>query len=95
MRCQREQSSACGLAFKGQYELEHGAYTKGADCLQLLYWRFSRTSGLGRAWNALGVVLRIVLQVHSDGASFAPSAKDLGADTFIVQLWSFGIASTI
>jgi hypothetical protein len=95
MRCQREQSSACGLAFKDQYELEHGAYTKGADCLRLLYWEFLWTAGFERTWNALGVVLRIVLQVRSDGASFAPSAKDLGADTFIVQLWSFGIASTI
>ena len=95
MRCQREQSSTCGLAFMGQYELKHGAYTKGADRLRLLYWIFSRACGLQRAWNALGVVLRIVLQVHSDGACFAASAKDLCAGTFIAHLWSFDIASTI
>jgi hypothetical protein len=48
-------------------------------------------SGLGRARNALGVVLYTVVQVHGDSACFAAPATALGADSSIMRPWVFGV----
>jgi len=52
-------------------------------------------SWLGRAWDALGVVLyTTTMQVHGDNACFTASAKGLGADTSLIRLCAFDILGT-